>query len=275
MRSVVKILKGLLAFYILSITMLYFFQEKLIFLPTTLAKEYRYEFNEPFEEIFLTADDGAVLNAIHFRRENPYGVILYFHGNAGDLSRWGSITEFFARKNYDVVVMDYRTYGKSTGRLSEQALFDDGQLFYDYTSQQYEESVITLYGRSLGTAIAAKLASQNRPKRLILETPYYSLMDVAKDRFPFLPLKWLLKYKLNTYEFIKEVDCPVTIFHGTDDHVVPYESGRRLFDVVPGSHKNMVTIEHGEHNNLIRFDTYLTGIQAVLDTVHSNRSEDK
>ncbi len=255
--------------------MLYFFQEKLIFLPTKLATEYQYSFSEPFEEIFLTAKDGAKLNAIHFKRENPKGVILYFHGNAGDLSRWGTIVTFFVEKDYDVIVMDYRTYGKSKGILSEKALHEDAQMFYNYALKYYRENRITVYGRSLGTGIATKLASQNLPNKLILETPYYSLLDVAKERFPFLPLKWLLKYKLNSSESIKNVRCPITVFHGTEDSVIPYKSGKRLFDSIPIREKKMYTIEGGEHNSLVAYDVYLEGINAVLGAGQSNRSEDK
>lgn len=244
--------------------MLYFLQEKLIFLPTKLDQGYEYVFDQPFTEFFLNSEDGASLNALHFRKENPKGVILYFHGNAGDLSRWGKITSFFVEKNYDVIVMDYRTYGKSTGKLSEEALYADAQLFYDYALKHYEEDKITVYGRSLGTGIATYIASKNRPDKLVLETPYYSLIEVAKGRFPFLPVQTLMKYKIPSNEFIKKVNCPITIFHGTDDVVVPYDSGKSLFDCIEHSKKQFITIDSGLHNDLIEFDAYQTGIEAVL-----------
>ncbi len=244
--------------------MLYFIQEKMIFLPTKLPQDYRYSFRHDFEEINLKTDDGFVLNSIHFKQVKPKGLILYFHGNAGDLSRWGNITSFFADKNYDVLVMDYRTYGKSTGKLSEDALHKDAQLFYEYALERYDESDIILYGRSLGTGIATKLAANNNPDRLILETPYYSLMDIAKERFPFLPIKWLMKYKFLSHEFIQEVTCPIAIFHGTEDRVVPYESGKRLFNAIPHEAKEFYTISEAGHNNLIEFDNYINGIKKVL-----------
>ncbi|MFK5972556.1 MAG: alpha/beta hydrolase [Flavobacteriaceae bacterium] len=265
MRRLIKIAKVLLFIYVLLTIMLYFFQEKLIFLPTKLPQDFKYSFSQTFEEFNLTTKDSAVLNAIHFKQDNPKGVILYFHGNAGNLSRWGAITSFFVEKKYDVIVMDYRTYGKSTGTLSEEALYSDAQLFYDYTLKQYGEHEIVLYGRSLGTGIATKLAGTNHPNKLILETPYYSLLDVAKDRFPFLPVKYLLKYKLLSHDYMQSVDCPVTIFHGTNDAVVPYASGRRLFDSIPVENKKFYTIEEGEHNNLNQFKTYIRGIVEVLE----------
>jgi len=275
MRKFARIVKILLAGYILLVVMVHFFQEKLIFLPTVLPQDYTYSFSEPFKEVFLTANDGAVLNGLHFECKNPKGVILYFHGNAGDLSRWGSVVAPFIEKGFDVVVMDYRTYGKSTGKLSEQALFRDGQLFYDYVLSHYREDEMTLYGRSLGTGIAVKLASQNQPKQLVLESPFYSLEDVARERFPYFPVKWLIRYPMRSYKYIQEARCPIAIFHGTDDSVVPYSSGKRLYDGVPFKQKNFVTIAGGGHNNLVEFKAYSSGIDQVLGLNHSNSAEDR
>ena len=264
MQRFKRIAKVLLFIYALITIMLYFLQEKLIFLPSKLPHDFEYSFSHDFEEINLRTEDGVVLNAIHFKKVNPKGLILYFHGNAGNLSRWGNITSFFVDKEYDVLVMDYRTYGKSTGKLSEEALHSDAQLFYDYALKQYNETKIILYGRSLGTGIAANLASRNNPNKLILETPYYSLLDVAKERFPFLPMNWLMKYKLLSHVFIQTVKCPITIFHGTNDSIVPYESGKRLFDSIPQKTIKFYSIDQGEHNNLIEFEAYLEGIDEVL-----------
>lgn len=245
-------------------TALYFLQERIIFFPSVLEQDYEYQFNHNFEELYLNTDDGATLNAIHFEVENPKGVILYFHGNAGDLSRWGTVAEFFVEKQYDVLVMDYRTYGKSTGKLSEAAFYSDAQLFYNFLRKQYNENDITLYGRSLGTGIAAYIASKNNPKQLVLETPYYSILDVGKSRFPILPVEKLLKYTFPTYKFIKYVSCPITIFHGTNDGVVPYSSAEKLVEVSPKAQTTFITIESGNHNDLKTFKLYNSQIEKLL-----------
>lgn len=255
--------------------MLYFIQEKLIFLPTKLSKDFEYSFQYPFEEIFLTTEDGAVLNALHFKNTNPKGVILYFHGNAGDLSRWGQIATYFVEKNYDVVIMDYRTYGKSTGELSEDALLKDAQLFYDYVIGRYKEDQLVLYGRSLGTGLASFLASRNNPSQLILETPYYSMLDVAKERFPYLPLRFMLKYKMPSHEFLQTSNCPILIVHGTRDRIVPLRSGEKLYNALNKKQVTMVVVEGGEHNNLLKYNVYREAIKRTLRLVYSNKSEDK
>ncbi|WP_237561726.1 alpha/beta hydrolase [Flagellimonas algicola] len=244
--------------------MFYTFQEKLIFLPTQLPSDYAYSFDQPFEELFLEAPDGAQLNALHFKVNNPKGLVLYFHGNAGDLSRWGSIGSTFTNLGYEIVVMDYRGYGKSSGERSEAVLYADAQLFYDHVKGIYDESQIVLYGRSLGTGIASHLASNNTPKKLILETPYYSLVDVAKGRFPILPVGQMLRYRLPSFQYLKSVQAPIRIFHGTEDRVVPYESGKKLFESIPKSDKKMYTIPGGRHNDLEGFEIYKNGLKSEL-----------
>ena len=263
MRKFRKFLKVAVGLYIIFTVLLYLFQEKLIFQPTKLPQDHHFTFSEPFNEFFINTEDGAVLNALHFKREEPKGIILYFHGNAGDLSRWGEIATFFAQKEYDIVVMDYRTYGKSTGKLGEQRLFADAQRFYDYVLERYSEEKIIVYGRSLGTAIATQVASNNNPKKLVLETPFYNLYDAAKYRFSFLPLKLLLRYRFETNSNIQKIKCPIIIFHGTEDSVVPYASGKQLFEAAP-SPKELITIPGGDHNNLISFPIFLNSIDKAL-----------
>lgn len=243
---------------------LYTFQEQLIFRPTTLDADYSFQFEQPFEELFLGTDtEGTQINALHFRVENPKGVILYFHGNAGDLSRWGKIAANFTKYNYDVLVMDYRTYGKSNGTLSEAALYSDAQYCFNYLSGwNYSKTVV--YGRSLGTAMATYIASKNEVSQVILETPFYSLVDVAKSRFPIFPVEKLITYPFLNYEHILGISAPITIIHGTSDRVVPIKSAKKLLEVAP-KQTQFITIEKGSHNNLSDFELYWKTMEAVLN----------
>jgi hypothetical protein len=243
---------------------LYMLQEKLMFFPTILDQNHVYEFEHNFEELFLKAEDKAVINALHFKTENPKGVILYFHGNAGDLQRWGKITGYYVDLQYDVFVMDYRTYGKSTGPLSEQAFYDDAQMCYDHLLEYYSSKDIIIYGRSLGSGVATNLASKNNANQLILETPYFSIADVAKYRFPIIPVKKLLKYELPNYQFIKDVSCKIAIIHGTEDAIVPFKSGKKLFDIAPKDRTTFYSIEGAGHGDLIQFDDFKNAIQDIL-----------
>lgn len=253
-----------LALYVMVGLALYALQEKILFRPSVLAQNYEYQFEHEYEELFLKPEKDASINAIHFKVKQPKGVILYFHGNSDNLQRWGKIAEYFVKLNYDVFVMDYRTYGKSVGQLSEQALYSDAQFCYDYLKEHYDENNIIVFGRSLGSGIATQLTSKNKPKQLILETPYYSIADVAKHKFPLFPIGRMLKYQLPSYQYIQKVTCPIFIFHGTKDYVVPYKSGKKLFEISPKNKTQFFTIDGGGHKNLIDFDAYSEAIQNIL-----------
>jgi fermentation-respiration switch protein FrsA (DUF1100 family) len=233
----------------------YLLQEKFIFLPSKLPQEYVYNFDHEFEELFIETEDGARLNALHFKQENPRGIIVYYHGNAGDLSRWGEITSFFLQYNYEVLVMDYRTYGKSTGKISEKALYSDAQLFYNKAKEWFPEGQIIVYGRSIGTPIAAYVASNNKPKKLILETPFYDFSKLVKDKVPYVPIG-LLKYEFPTARFADDVKCRIVIIHGTEDGIVPFEMGKLLYSVLPIEGRNFISVKGGKHNDLITFPEY-------------------
>lgn len=255
---------SLLFVYLLGALLLYKFQEKFIFLDGELAQDYVYQFKRPFEEVNLTASDGANLNAVHFKADSTKGLILYFHGNRANLTRWGGIVEDYVKLNYDVLVMDYRGYGKSVGERSMEKLLSDAELFYQYTLTLYPENEVTIYGRSIGTGIASWLAGKHQPKRLILETPYYSLASVAKRYYPIYPPQLALRYNFQSSKYLKTADCPVYIFHGTEDTVVPYKSAKRLYDSLPSGQGQFISIEGGEHKNLVEFEVFREGMKEIL-----------
>ena len=258
-----KFILTVVTLYLLVLVGLYFFQEKLIFQSKKLDKNFTYTFNKEFEEINLTTEDNAIINALHFKVKNPKGIILYFHGNRGSLERWGTITSKFTDYEYDVFVMDYRGYGKSTGKRKEQNLYNDALLCYDYLKKSYSENNIILYGRSLGGTFATYTASKNNPKKLLLESPFYNLANTANFHYPFLPT-FLLKYKFRSDEYITKVKCPIIIFHGTKDDVTPHKGGRKLFEKATVQLKEFVSIDNGTHHDLASFKLYTTKIKKLL-----------
>ena len=182
----------LLFLFVVFAAGIYYLQNKIIFFPEVLQQDDRFEFQENFEEIFYETKDGASINALHFKATKPIGIVLYSHGNAGSLRSWGSVAETFLKNDYDLLIYDFRGYGKSTGKISEEKLYQDAEMIYDELTKLYPESRIILYGRSIGTGIASKVAVGKNPKRLILESPYYNLTDLAKRIFPFVPSQPLL-----------------------------------------------------------------------------------
>ncbi|MDB2606588.1 lysophospholipase [Zobellia sp.] len=251
--------------YVLIATLAYNYQERLVFFPSKLPQNHTYDFCQDFEEFNLISDDGAKLNAVHIKEDSAKGLILYFHGNSGNISHLIHVANLFSRKGYESILVDYRTFGKSTGKLSEQAMYHDAQLFYNYAKQYYDENQILVYGRSFGTGIATWLGSENNPKKLVLESPFYSAVALGKHRFPFLPVDWLSNFRFPSNEYVKKVKCPIYIFHGIEDGVIPYKSAEKLYRVIPGSNKEFFSISGAGHNYLQDFKVFKDGMNLILD----------
>ena len=262
MLKIVSVLIAIVVLYIGLILLLYLKQEKFIFYPTKLTQKYNFPQFKNFEELYFTANQ-ATIHALHFKTENPKGLVLYFHGNAGALDKWGYEAEEFIKRNFEVVMLDYRSYGKSTGKLSEKNMHEDASIIYHKMAENVDPSKIILYGRSLGSGIATELATKVRAKLLILETPYTSIDDVAKRGFFFLPVSSLLKFHFNNSQKIKNLNCPVHIFHGTKDELIPYSQSVNLAKIY-GDDSILTTIQKGTHNNLITFEKFQKKLDELL-----------
>jgi len=266
MKRARRFFRVLLILIVLTLTMLYFLQEKLIFYSSKLPQDFQYQFQTEFEELFLRAEDGAVLNGLHFKAKTPKGVILYNHGNAGELDKWGQWAELLAnRYSYDVVIWDYRGYGKSTGKRRQQVMLNDGLLFYNYCKQRYKEDLITIYGRSLGGFFATHISKQVQPRQLVLESTPTSILEIAKETYPLIPANWLLKFRFQNVENVEVIQVPTYFIHGTDDDLIPFEYGKRLFELSKAERKLFFAIEGGNHNDLSNFeDSYYAALDQVF-----------
>lgn len=248
---------------LISLIILFFNQEKLIFRPEKIPQDYRFEFDHEFEEFFLEPKRGIRLNAVLFKCQKPKGLVLYFHGHRGSIASWGYIADDIVKSGWDCLVFDYRSYGKSNGVInSESVLYKDAQFVYDLMSARYHGKNIVLFGQSLGSGIAAKIATENKTKALILVTPYYNFTDVVRFHYPFLPVRFLLKYKLPTNKYIKKLKCPIYLIHGTKDELIQYESSIRLAAL--SDNIQLTTVNGGLHGNLQEFDKYVQLIEQIL-----------
>jgi uncharacterized protein len=241
----------------------YLIQEKLIFKPEKLKQNFEYKYEVPFEELFFDVEEGVRINGLHFYKEKPQGLILYFHGNSRSIKGWAKYAKDFYRYNYDVVLVDYRGFGKSTGKRSEENLHSDMQFVYNTLLKKYPENHLIVYGRSIGSGFATKLAAENKPRYLILDAPYYSFKKVAERFLPFLPIRFVLRYHLRTDNWIKNVSCPTYILHGTKDWLIPISHSEKLQEINPRK-ITLITIPGGGHNNLPSFDVYHNFIRDIL-----------
>jgi len=241
-------------------------QEELIFYPENLPPDYPFTFSEPFEEVTVPVEKAA-LNALLFRAPNPRGAVLYFHGNAGSLRSWGDVARDFTSRGYNILIPDYRGFGKSTGKIvSEKQLLDDGMAVYRMLAKTEPEDRIIVYGRSIGTGVAAFIARSAKPRMLLLESPFLSLVELGSYHYPFLPrpiISLFLKYPLRTDLRIGEIACPVYLFHGTRDDIIPFDHSVRLEKLIHSPHR-LIRIEGGGHNNLSDYGAFDRELDRIL-----------
>lgn len=243
------------AYAVISI-LLYYLQDYFLFKPEKLPKDFDFYYeNQTVSEYNIETRDGAIINGLHFSVEKPLGLVLYLKGNSKSIKGWGKFAVDFTRNNYDVIMVDYRGFGKSTGKRSQKAIKHDLQFIYNKIREKVSEKYIIIYGRSMGSGFATKLASMNSPKMLILDAPYYSLTKVTGRYMPFMPLSIILKYPMPTYKWLKYVKCPIHIIHGTKDKLIPFSSSVKLSQVNPKLTRLHPIIDGG-HKNLNNFESY-------------------
>lgn len=240
-------------------------QDWFIFRPIRHRLDFKFQFECEFEEVFMKGHEGGKLHGIHFKTPNTIrkGVILFFHGNSASVDAWGEVYHDFIPEGWDVFLMDYRGYGKSRGKRSESNFYLDAQEAWTHVHKEFPAEQIIIYGRSLGTAMATNLATRVQAQRVILETPFFSMVDLFYTYYPFFPKWFLFKYRFPNGRHLEEIPSPVTVYHGTKDRVVPYKCGLRLKKYMK-EEDEFVTIFDGGHNDLGKFQAYRDHLRQLL-----------
>jgi pimeloyl-ACP methyl ester carboxylesterase len=249
--------------YLLLMLILYLVQDRFIFKPEKLPQDFIYKYDAPFREINFDIEPGVRINGLHFFVEKPLGLVLYFHGNTRSIKGWGKYAKDFYRYKYDVVLVDYRGFGKSTGKRNEEDMLNDMQVVYETLTANMPEDHIIVYGRSIGSGFACKIASDNKPRYLILDSPYFSFIKAVKRFLPLMPGKWVLQYHLRTDKWIRHVNCHTYIIHGTKDWLIPIKHSEALQKINPGK-ITLIRIHGGGHNNLPSFPEYHAFLRDIL-----------
>jgi pimeloyl-ACP methyl ester carboxylesterase len=247
----------------------YYSQDWLLLHPAKLEAGKAYTFAQPFTELNLNYDAQTNINIVEFKATDrpadslARGVVLYFHGNSGNIERYAPHSAEFTSKGYEIWMIDYPGFGKSTGPMSEKRLYDLALVFYKLARSRWKPAEIVIYGRSFGTGIAAELASVRDCRRLILESPYYSMTSVFRRYLFLYPLGRMLHYHLPTYEYLPLVTAPLTIFHGDADTYIPYSNSRRLVPLLkPGD--EYITIPGGKHDGLHEFPLFKEKFDSIM-----------
>ena len=249
--------------YLILLVVAYLLQERFIFKPEKLHPNFEYKYDAPFKELFFEVEEGVRNNGLHFYVDKPLGLILYFHGNSRSIKGWAKYAKDFFRYQYDVVLVDYRGFGKSTGKRSEKDMHSDMQFVYDTLTTTYHENHLIVYGRSLGSGVAANLASENKPRYLILDAPYFSFKKVVERFLPILPMRFVLRFHMRTDKWILKVNCHTYILHGTKDWLIPISNSEKLQALNPRK-ITLIRIVGGGHNNLPTFPEYHKFIRDIL-----------
>lgn len=264
-KKIFKWLWLIFIIYVVGGVALYFLQDYILFHPVTLKRDHNYSFPEPHKDISIALNNRDTLNLVDFSSTDTVnrGVVLYFHGNKRNISWYAKYIPYFTRHGYQVLMIDYPGFGKSTGKLTEKKLYDWALQVYKIAIKRFAADSIIIYGKSMGTGIAAQLASIRDCKRLILETPYYDFPSVISHYLPIYPVRWMLHYDLPTYEYLKNVSVPITIFQGTKDMLVTYSNAKRLIPLLKESDE-FVTIKGGKHNDLYTYSEVTSKLDSLL-----------
>lgn len=235
--------------YAVVATTAFLFQDRLVYFPQRELEATPRDRGLLYEDVMLTTADGVHVHGWLVPRTNARGVLLYFHGNAGNISHRLARLELFHQMGLEVFILDYRGYGRSGGRPSEEGTYRDAEAAWRYLTETrgIEPARIVLFGRSLGAAVAAELATRVRAGALVLDSAFTSLPELGQELYPWLPVKWLARLRYPTREYLMQVNCPVFVVHSRDDEIIPFHHGERLYAAARAP-KHFLAVEGG-HNS--------------------------
>lgn len=252
-RYILNFLCLILLVYVILGLVLYFFQNKFLYLPYSDHQSTGLTL-EKGRLIQLKTSDNLALNSWYYKAKNPKKIIVYFHGNAGDLKNRENIIEPYLDEDYSFLLLSYRGYSNNPGTPSEQGLYTDARAAMDFAlSEGFEESCIILFGESLGSAVAIQMAIEYKKiGALILRAPITSLRDVASYHYRLYPAKWLVREQYDSYNKISKISAPKLFVQGNKDIIIPISMGEKLYDkaIQP---KEFITLNNFGHNDLPDF----------------------
>ncbi len=257
---------GAIGLYLVVGLFLYLFQSRLIYFPRRDMGVTPGDAGMPFDDLFFRTTDGVMLNAWFVPSENPRGTLLYFHGNAGNISHRIEALQQFRGLGFNTLIVDYRGYGKSEGEPDEEGTYRDAEAAWNYLVNVRNvppDSIIVL-GRSLGGAVAVYLATQVQPRAVILESTFTSIPDRGAELYPYFPARFLARIHYNSLGRISAIRAPVLIVHSTEDEIVPFSHGQSLY-AAAREPKEFLQISGGHNDGNFAFrEMYEQGITSFL-----------
>lgn len=270
--AILRLLAGLVVAYGVLVATAWYFQSGLLYLrhvpgrsldasPAAIGLDY--------EEIRIRADDGIRLHGWFVPAAQARGVLLFFHGNAGNISHRLDSLALFNGLGLSVFIIDYRGYGRSEGTPSEAGTRRDARAAWNHLvgERGIPADSIIAFGRSLGAAVAADLARERRPGALIVESGFTSVPDIAQEAYWYLPARWLSRFEYATADYVRRVAAPTLVIHSEDDEIIPYHHGQAIFEAATGP-KRLLTLRGGHNTAFILSEAeYRRGIDAFLSEI--------
>jgi fermentation-respiration switch protein FrsA (DUF1100 family) len=248
---------------------IYLYQPRLLYFPNLPSRAITatpQRIGLGFETVSLVTEDGVQLNGWFIPAQNPRGVLLFLHGNAGNISHRLDSIRIFHELKLSTLIFDYRGYGESEGEPSELGTYRDAEAAWRHLIEErgVPPDKVILFGRSLGASIAAYLASRQQPAGLIVESAFTSVPELAQQLYPFLPVRWLSRFSYNTLEYVKKISCPVLIVHSPHDEIIPFTHSEALYDAAPNP-KHFLELRGGHNDGFMTTgEGYLSGLDHFL-----------
>jgi len=252
MRTIATLVAAAVSIYLLLGVMLFFMQERMIFLPRLPGRQLEAtprDVGFDYVDVNFKTADGLTLHGWYIYARNPRGTVLFLHGNAGNISHRLDSVAIFHELGFNTFIIDYRGYGQSEGKPGEQGTYRDADAAWQHllTERGEDPARIVVFGRSLGGAVAAWLATKQKPAALIVESSFTSVAEMAAHLYPYVPVRFILRLRYPVIDFVSRITCPVLIVHSRDDEIIPFAMGKALYKAAPGP-KAFLELA-GDHNS--------------------------
>jgi fermentation-respiration switch protein FrsA (DUF1100 family) len=257
--------------YLLLVAIAYLAQPGLLYLPNVAGRELvatPRALGLNYEDVTLETSDGVSVHGWFVPGESRR-VLLYFHGNAGNISHRLHTIRLFHELSLSVFIIDYRGYGQSGGKPTEDGLYRDAAAAWQHLTGErgIAPGDIILFGRSLGGSVAAWLAAQEKPGALIVDSAFTSVPDIGQEVYPWLPVRMLSRFQHATLKYVAQAPCPVLVVHSRDDEIIPFHHGETIFSAVPGP-KTFLEIRGGHNDaHATSAAAYYDGLRSFLDSL--------
>ncbi len=269
MNSIWKLLLFGACIYLGLIAFVYYIQSSLIYYPNMPGRNLvatPENIGLKYQNVQLVTADGINLHGWFIPSSSAKGTVVFFHGNAGNISHRLESIDVFNELDLNVFIIDYRGYGQSEGKLTEKGTYRDAEAAWIYLTETRGISAkkIIIFGRSLGASIATWLASKKTPTALIIESGFTSVPSMAKRIYPFLPVSWLTYFKYDTKNYVKNISCPVLVVHSKNDEIIPFDEGLEIFEAAPET-KQFLEMRGGHNDGfLVTGSAYVEGLRSFI-----------